>query len=265
MENATRALTMAASVLIALVIISAILLVFNNLSSYQNVNQELQKNAQVIEFNSQFDTYDRTDVRGSDLLSLINKVVDYNERQSSIGNEGSELGYKPIKLTINIKNNKDNMKVPNPDANDSLQLFKSDEYEIKENIVTGNFKTEILDEINKIENDRNVNLNKSDFTKLAVGISSIFLNESDLKNNTAVENAIKQYNNITGKKISTYDESLKKNGKIRNAVYKYYEFIQFKRTYFDCISLDGKSSGIVYDNNTGRITEMSFVGNGRIE
>ena len=160
MENATRALTMAASVLIALVIISAILLVFNNLSSYQNVNQELQKNAQVIEFNSQFDTYDRTDVRGSDLLSLINKVVDYNERQSSIGDEGSELGYKPIKLIINIKNNKENMKVPNSDVN-GLQLFKRDEYEIKENIVTGNYKIEILDKINDIENDSTIDLNKS--------------------------------------------------------------------------------------------------------
>lgn len=264
MENATRALTMAASVLIALVIISAILLVFNNLSSYQKVNQELQKNAQVIEFNSQFDTYDRTDVRGSDLLSLINKVVDYNERQSSIGNEGSELGYKPIKLIINIKNNKENMKVPNSDVN-GLQLFKRDEYEIKENIVTGNYKIEILDKINDIENDSTIDLNKSDFTKLAVGISSIFLNGSDLENTVTKDTARRQYNNITGKNISTYDESLKPNGKIRNAVYKYYEFIQFKRTYFDCISLDGKSTGIIYDNNTGRITEMSFVGNGRIE
>lgn len=263
MENATRALTMAASILIALVIISAILLVFNNLSSYQKVNQELQENAQVVEFNRQFDTYDRTDVRGSDLLSLINKVVDYNERQSSIGNEGSELGYKPIKLIINIKNNKENMKVPNSDVN-VLQLFKKDEYEIKENIVTGNFKTEILDEINRIENDSTINLNKSDFTKLAVGISSIFLNGSDLQDNNAVDNAIKQYNNITENNISSYS-FLQSGSDIRKAVYKYYEFIQFKRTYFDCISLDEKSSGIIYDNNTGRITEMSFVGNGRIE
>ena len=36
MENATRALTMAGGILIALLIIGALLLAFNNLSSYQN-------------------------------------------------------------------------------------------------------------------------------------------------------------------------------------------------------------------------------------
>ncbi len=133
MENATRALTMAASVLIALVIISAILLVFNNLSSYQKVNQELQKNAQVIEFNSQFDTYDRTDVRGSDLLSLINRVIDYNERQSSVGTEGQDLGYKPIIITIDVSSNIENIKVSK--SSDPL-LFKKD-------ADTGNYKYKI--------------------------------------------------------------------------------------------------------------------------
>lgn len=263
MENAAKALTMAASVLIAMVIISSVLLVFNNLNNYQKVNEEVKKDAQVIEFNRQFDTYDRTDVRGSDLLSLINKVVDYNERQSSVGNEGSELGYKPIKLIIDIKNNIDNMRVPNADVS-QLQLFKRNEYEIKENIVTGNFKEEILDIIDEIENDNTVNLKKSDYTQLAVGISSIFLCGSDLRNNTAIANAIKTFNSITGRNIPSYD-LLKPGSIIRGAVYDYYEFIQFKRTYFDCVSLDSKSSGIKYDNDTGRITEMSFVGNGRIE
>ena len=180
-----------------------------------------------------------------------------------MGNEGSELGYKPIKLIINIKNNKENMKVPNSDAS-GLQLFKRDEYEIKENIVTGYFKTEILDEINRIENDSTINLNKSDFTKLAVGITSIFLPDKSAESEKAL--AIKKFNDITGRNIKLWNNNtIGEDSQIRQDVYRYYEYIQFKRTYFDCISLDGKSSGIVYDNNTGRITEMSFVGNGRIE
>ena len=103
MENATKALTMAASVLIAMVIIGAMLLVFNNLNNYQGVNEQIKKDEQVNEFNRQFNTYDRTDVRGSDVLSLINKVIDYNERQSYIGNEGADLGYKPIRLIIKMQ------------------------------------------------------------------------------------------------------------------------------------------------------------------
>ena len=268
MENAIKALTMAASVLIAMVIIGAMLLVFNNLNNYQGVNEQIKKDEQVNEFNRQFNTYDRTDVRGSDVLSLINKVIDYNERQSYIGNEGADLGYKPIRLIINISKNKENMKVPNQDAG-SLKLFTAfdDNYKIDINSslnqMTNNFEG-ILEEVNKLENNNHINLNKDNYTQLAVGITSIFLNGSDLNNDTTKEKAIKTFKNITGHNITSYD-SLKPGSDIRNAVYKYYEFIQFKRTYFDCVSLDSKSSGIIYDENTGRITEMYFVGNGRIE
>lgn len=243
MENATRALTMAASVLIALVIISAILLVFNNLSSYQKVNQELQKNAQVIEFNRQFDTYDRTDVRGSDLLSLVNKVIDYNERQSYVGKEGSDLGYKPIKLTIDISNNLSSIQVPNEDAESTWFLIKKPSYIVdtnKNNIDLEN----IITRANEISNV----YGKTEITELCTGISSIF--STELSNN-----AVDKYNEITGESKTWKD--IQPGSSIRNDVYQYYEYIQFKRTYFDCTE-------IKYADN-GRITEMYFTGNGNVE
>ena len=44
------------------------------------------------------------------------------------------------------------------------------------------------------------------------------------------------------------------------------EYIQFKRAYFDCASLDGKgNSGVTYDKDTGRIISMNFVFSGKIE
>ena len=84
MENASKALIMAGSVLIALMIIGALLLMFNNLSSYQNTNNDNEMQAQIIEFNNQYETYNRDDVRGSDLYSLLNKVIDYNRRKSEV-------------------------------------------------------------------------------------------------------------------------------------------------------------------------------------
>ena len=59
MENASKALIMAASVLIALMIIGALILMFNGLSSYQEVGQQNTREDQVIAFNSQFETYNR--------------------------------------------------------------------------------------------------------------------------------------------------------------------------------------------------------------
>lgn len=266
MENATRALTMAASVLIALVIISAILLVFNNLSSYQKLNQELKKNAQVVEFNRQFDTYDRTDVRGSDIFSLINKVLDYNERQSYVGEEGSDLGYKPITLTIDLDKNVNDIQVPNSDVS-SRKLITDKIYVIDTSTnkfdSTNNFR-KIIDKISNIENNNEAELTQSELTELTIAITSIFLPDKSTESEKAL--AIKKFNDITGRNIKLWNNNtIGEDSQIRQDVYRYYEYIQFKRTYFDCISLDGKSSGIVYDNNTGRITEMSFVGNGRIE
>ena len=66
MENASKALIMAGSVLIALMIIGALMLMFGNLTSYQETDTQGTRSAQIAEFNQQFETYDRDDVRGSD-------------------------------------------------------------------------------------------------------------------------------------------------------------------------------------------------------
>ena len=55
MENASKALIMAGSVLIALMIIGALLLMFNSLTSYQDTNTQGEREAQVIEFNNQYE------------------------------------------------------------------------------------------------------------------------------------------------------------------------------------------------------------------
>lgn len=261
MENATRALTMAASVLIALVIISAILLVFNNLNNYQKVNDQLKKDEAVLEFNNQFETYNRTDVRGSDLLSLANRVVDYNERQSYAGTEGKDLGYKPITLTINLDKARDNIKHPSPSNPDTeiIMLFK-DDFVISESFNSeGNKKIKsILNDIKIIENE----YTQTELSELVASESSIFLGKN-AKDNEKAE-AVNKYNNIVRNKIDSYSEIQPGTGK-RIKVYKYYEYIQFKRSYFDCISDDsGKNSGVEYDDN-GRITKMTFYANGKVE
>lgn len=85
MENASKALIMAGSVLIALVIIGALVLMFNSLSNYQETDTQSTREQQVVDFNNQYETYNRKDVRGSDLYSLFNKVIDYNRRKSEWG------------------------------------------------------------------------------------------------------------------------------------------------------------------------------------
>ena len=67
MENASKALIIAGSVLIALMIIGALVLMFSNLTNYQNTNIDTTRTAQIAQFNSEYETYNRQDVRGSEL------------------------------------------------------------------------------------------------------------------------------------------------------------------------------------------------------
>lgn len=107
MENASKALIMAGSVLIALMIIGALLLMFNSLSSYQDTNTQTVREAQIVEFNNQYETFNRNDVRGSDLYSLLNRVVDYNRRKSTVGtgtnDEGADIAFQPMTISYDLK------------------------------------------------------------------------------------------------------------------------------------------------------------------
>ena len=116
----------------------------------------------------------------------------------------------------------------------------------------------VLSRINEIEAE----YGQTELTKFSVAISSIFLGSS--ANDDQKKEAVTKYNEIALNPIHRYSE-ISPGSPIRKKIYNYYEYIQFKRTYFDCIYKDGKKSGVTYDNNIGRITEMYFVGNGKVE
>lgn len=80
MENATRALTMAGGILIALMILGALFLMFNNLSSYQNQNDTSTKSTQIAEFNNQFEPYNKDKLTLMELHSVYNKVNSNNTK-----------------------------------------------------------------------------------------------------------------------------------------------------------------------------------------
>ena len=97
MENATRALTMAGGILIALMILGALLLMFNNLSSYQNKNDASEKDSQVAEFNNQFEPYNKQNLTLMELKSVWNKIQSNNSK-----NPEYKINTNIIKVYTNI-------------------------------------------------------------------------------------------------------------------------------------------------------------------
>ena len=72
-----------------------------------------------------------------------------------------------------------------------------------------------------------------------------------------------KYNSASGENLSFNDDSeinssLGKINELKDNVYKYYEYVQFKRARFDC-------SDVEYDDKTGRIISMTFVFTGKFE
>ena len=101
MENATKALLIAAAVLVAILIISLGLVVFNMAAETVNNNSSLS--AQEIQaFNDQFTQYEGDNVRGTRVNSLLKTALNNNITQQQEGNEGKIVTITPISCTVSI-------------------------------------------------------------------------------------------------------------------------------------------------------------------
>lgn len=78
MENASKALIIAGSVLIAILVISLGLLIFKSTSGTTDQTQELEKTLEVQQFNSQFLKYCGDSVKGSQVRTLCEVIIAHN-------------------------------------------------------------------------------------------------------------------------------------------------------------------------------------------
>lgn len=246
MENASKALIMAGSVLIALMIIGALILTFSNLTAYQETNTRSTRSTQMAEFNSQYENYNRKDVRGSDLYSLLNKAIDYNRRESSAGtnwaDRGQEMAYEPMVIEFTI----DKSELVAPDG--ASRLFTTNTYTVSGK--SNDFGNKVKDEIDDLEGE----YGQSSLTNLTTNLTKIFIDDSSTSQEK--KEAVQNFNSASKKKTVSDFKEINEKSQIRQDVYMYYEYIQFKRAHFDCEKVE-------YNNETGRITKMEFKFNGK--
>ena len=98
MENASKALIMAASILIAIIIIGALILMYNQIANYSSGDVQNTREQQVIAFNNEYERFNTKNVRGTDMISVMNKILDYNERKS----DPQEIQFKEMHIKISI-------------------------------------------------------------------------------------------------------------------------------------------------------------------
>lgn len=207
MENASKALLIAAGILIGLILITMIIYGYGQISSYYEAKEANKETEQLVEFNKQYIGYNRDDVRGSDLLSLVNKIIDYNEPKIDDVNEE--------KINISIYIDDIESFYYNYSDNKSVKLIKS--YYTQDNI--NNDLVKPADEIESIYAQGMAN-------KLANNLSVLFItDETKARNRTTF---------LEDQKVADTGDVLTKD------ILKYYQYVQFKRAHFDCEDLTYK-------------------------
>ena len=97
MENASKFLLMAGGILIALLVISALVLMFNQIGDYEKGKSNTEKVSQVADFNKEFMVFTYDNIQGTDIISLANKIVNFNSKS---GMQNSINYDKKIKLYL---------------------------------------------------------------------------------------------------------------------------------------------------------------------
>ena len=99
MENASKALLMAASILIAMMVIGIGTYVFNIFGTFSKNQEEELYSYQISEFNAQFTKYETMEeITIHDIITLANYAKDYN--QSNGITDTSDAAY----IQVNIQN-----------------------------------------------------------------------------------------------------------------------------------------------------------------
>ena len=212
----------------------------STLTDYQNQATTQEENEQTVEFNNQYMIYSGKHISGFDIASLCNKVIDYNDRKNADGYTKME-----IKITF-TQDNLDDFKY---DTTLDNQLINQTEYHADGDGTNGRYgiKDSIMEPVEDIENRYGTEYAR----RLASEISNIdsLIKDYDAGRKTQSE-VTKEFNDVKYLK----DRQITNIGELRTIysdAQKYYEFMYFKRSYYDCNKIE-------YDSRTGRIINMEF-------
>ena len=193
MENATKALTIAGGVLIAVMLAVLVTYVFTHWGNSQKMQQEEIDIQRTNDFNKSYLSYEKV-LYGSELLGLANKISDYNDSDDVNYNGYGKMGLS-IKI-VELSGSTDN-------------LFSRGTYNL--NSINSKIQ-DVLDETTN-SSDFKGKVSDSQWETLAKASSS-----SQESFNEICEDI----------KVNT---SLNKE-KLRDAAKEYYKYIQFKRIKF---------------------------------
>lgn len=98
MDNATEALLIAGGILLGILTITALVYMFNNLSIMGNAQEKREETKRLAEWNSEWEAYNKMQLRGAEVLTVVNKA----KQNNSMYEENSKYN---VNVEINGKDN----------------------------------------------------------------------------------------------------------------------------------------------------------------
>jgi len=230
MENASKALLIAAAMIFAVLVITLLVIFYSQISSYFEEKNKMTEIGQLQEFNAKFENYNDKEIRGNELVSIMNRIMDYNNLQADMQQ------YERIIINIDLNGHATELSYDGTDLiiDDVISNASNDE-KIK---ALANLS------INLASQSTIPGITELKLQKLSSEIGSIVLG------NRATEEEkkwrIQKLERILGYSI----DNLNIND-IVEATKKHYQLTNFKRTVFKC-------TDVFYDTETGRINGMNF-------
>ena len=240
MENITKALLIIAGVLIVIMVLSLVTVVWNQISDYEDVKHEEKMLQQLQKFNSKFENYTGQTIRGNELVSIMNRIVDYNNYQSGI------IGFERIKITIDLKNHQNELL--DEDIEGIETLFKSSLIKNEENDENIKGISELSGKLTSEAQTGISGLTEAKLQKLSANIHNIAYD--DISNLEEKKEYI-EYRRKLLKQILGRDVEESEINNVKKATYLYNQLTKFKRAMFKC-------NNITRDSENGRINEMQF-------
>lgn len=223
MENASKALIIAGSVLMAVLVIGALMLMYNQIADIEQTKTDNDELSKMEDYSKKFEEYNGT-IYGSELFSLANLQDDYTKRYKQ------EDGYTKITITVIINN-----------SISGTSYFQSGENDINK----------ILANKNDIEKDITDFENKNKFKGKTVkyysqltireiaDIYGVNFSSDDLESD--VEDKIRQ-----------------KGGEAKRLIEAIAEYKNIKSVYTEFKNKRFKCTNVTYNRNNGRIESMRF-------
>ncbi len=273
MENAAKALEIAAGLLLAIIIISLIVYFFSTISEWPQQEDSMQSAEQLAQFNLEYEVYEKTAMYGVDVISCLNKAKSNNEKYVE-GSAGFLTGNKyGNDFTINVY-----VKINEP-LQERMEIYYFDEVLNKETqrmsdttteftslsgvktlsmlkieeLNTNKYYTDFIPDTDKLFSQTKILDNATKYMVPTGGSHKLIMEDGTEKNYySIVDSQLKKLLEISSKDLKITKKNNDPN------TYRYWSTViwetalyNFKTKRFTCDSIN-------YNQKTGRVCELYF-------